>query len=611
MEEYTVPKMFPELREKVDAKIDQPKKQGGWAKLKKGPRDSKEAPAVSVAPQDMHGESSSLPNGTEMQRTQSGFRPGDQFFFEKASFAGGESPDVDVKSITKDGEVLSFEKGAKFISVDSPEKFSRKIGTADGLKYDEIGRSQDDRAFGRGLLDKLNRADVSSIERQGYDDDQNQMLRIIFLMQRRHLQEMVVGYERKLVGRADVSQDMKEIKTFSKTILADFSIAGEVGDFNGSKHDKRSRKPHQKKKMRLDEQGPREKGVKRNMKKNATRTPSDPVSMGDSIQTSTMEHDAVSMEKETGNPAEQMESYQNFLEETARVQSMFIDSAHDIESLEGAFSYEVDPMTGKQLKKKIFLRMSDDAQQIFDAMGRSSQRDARSLWVERNSDLEALYLGKKFTFALDAVKADWRKRFEEAKDFDELDTIGSGQNGSRSFIPTDPKNDSVAFRSLREVLQEMIVHRRGLPQDTTLPGFSKLFGDQLKPLIVSANKELTDSWTRRRREFGTEMVDSAALQRDTQEAITHFLTKSLALIDDRLAAKGENFLDIYRNDRERAKKLLAAIGERIVVIAADAAGRVEQKDADRLKQAVVQFGTAQLAKTLKQRVSGLLELKEA
>jgi len=149
-----------------------------------------------------------------------------------------------------------------------------------------------------------------------------------------------------------------------------------------------------------------------------------------------------------------------------------------------------------------------------------------------------------------------------------------------------------------------------------------LFDGQLKTLIVAVNKELSSLWQNRFQELGgrvydgdgervisTELVDLEALRQEAEKSIEEFLEKSLRLIDERLASKGENFLDIYREDRDRAKKILATVGGHIVSIAAAYAGKVGQNDADTLKQAVVKFGTDRLAVSLRQKAAGLLEAR--
>lgn len=508
-------------------------------------------------------------------------------------------------------------------------------GFADGAKQGEIGEKEGNKMFGRGLLNKLNQVDVSLIGVEGYSEDQNWFFRVDFSMKRQHLKELVLAYEKKLVGKQDASRDMQEIVAFAKTILDTFPL-GEDGDVSdGSENKKRGRKPGQRK-MRLSDT--EEGGNKATTTKGALRKGRAPKSeravVGDT-QALVVENVVAPefTENVIENSAEQLASYRRHLEEEQRGKETLIDLV-DYTNIETVFSYEIDPATEKSTKKKIFLPVSDEAKQVFDAMSRTTQREARVIWVEMNTELETLYLGRKFTLALELVRKTWEEKIAQAPDAVALEDIGKreqngnhkrsggkSQQGTRAFIPIDPKDTSAEFQPLHEVLHQMIDQRNRL-KNTALPGFSKLFDDQLKPRVVAVNKGLSTLWQSRLEALGgpvyegatvksTELVDVESLKQDAQRDIETFLTKSLSLIDEKLAAKGENFLEIYREDRERAKRLLAAVGGHIVAIATSAAGRVEPKDADALKQAVVKFGTAQLAIVLKQRVAGLLELKKS
>ncbi|MFZ1720786.1 MAG: hypothetical protein WAU28_05615 [Candidatus Moraniibacteriota bacterium] len=545
MEGYKPPKMFAELPRKIQEKHDS----GEWLNVEV-PTHQDISSSDTRSKDRTKGKSGIRESKRNKREIRSGFSPGDEFFLDQASFTRGEAPDFVVKSVGSDGSIRYFEKGSRVVSVVSQDDFAKMVGVADGAKYDEIGGAKDRKIFtlyGDGLLNDLDSVEASEISGEGYTDDQNWLLWADFMMRRNRLQELVQSYHKQAEERGDTSLVLREIVQFAKSIPEEFlsdeqreKMARFVSHEPVDKgdRDKRAQKPRQKK-MRLDDEPERKSPTKKSAPKRGRVQKSERAVTNDT-QAPVVENVVAPefTENVIENSVEQLESYQNSLEEEVRNRGAFIEAAHDRESLESIFSYEVNPMTGGQTKNKIFLSVPDEAQQAFDSMGESLQREARSLWNERNSDLEALYLGKKFTFALDFVKAEWRKRFVEAKDLGELDTLGTGQNGTRRFIPTDPKNDSIEFGPVREVLQEMIVHRRSLPSDTTLPGFSKLFGDQLKPLIASANKELADSWNRRRGEFGTEMVPLSPQESRVSRKIALFFDEARPIIEQNFASAG-------------------------------------------------------------------------
>ncbi len=642
MEEYKAPKMFPDLREKVDAKIDQPKKQGGWVKLKKGPKDSKEAPAVSVAPQDMHGESSSLPSGTEMQQTQSGFRPGDQFFFEKASFVGGESPDVDVKSITKDGEVLSFEKGAKHISIDSPEKFARKIGTADGLKYDEIGKSQDDRAFGRGLLDKLNRSDISSIERRGYDDEQNQMLRIVFLMQRRHLEELVLGYEKKLAERADVSRDMEEIKVFAKTILDDFSFETEAGESNGSIQSRRGRKPRQKK-MRLNE-AEKPKGSKRNLRGGKVVSSAETIAFSEPI-VSGIENGVFPQDVNGEN--DPSADFRYLLSDAATLIDTKILGAQTREDI-SFISFRVLPDG-----MRVFVEMTEENglkrihKQLIDQGKKADASKLKREWIVENHRLETEYLRKKLLVEILSSGAESMARIDRAPNSKSLQHIGqvvsNRDSGERIFIPSDPvgsKDDPSGTENIRFAIQDLI----GAWRDMRVSGqkewksFEEYFRKEFSSLIMDSNKQIRKFWEEKRAIFpkrderekpgpakrvrkglksersqSSEMIDPVALERDALQAAERYFTdEAIPAIEVTLQEAGVDLIWLLGDGEYNQQILdfvLKEVGVNIVALATRYTGQLPKEKRSSFEEKIRKVAKDALVEMVMEKISRMLESK--
>lgn len=641
MEEYKAPKMFPDLREKVDAKIDQPKKDGGWTKLKKGPKNSKEAPVVSVASQDMPGELSSPPAGLVARRTQSGFRPGDQFFFEKASFVGGESPDVDVKSISRDGEVLSFEKGAKFISVDSPEKFSRKIGTTDGLKYDEIGKSQDDRVFGRGLLDKLNRADVLSIERRGYDDEQNQMLRIVFLMQRCRLEELVLGYEKKLAERADVSRDMEEIMAFAKTILDDFSFETEAGESNGLIQSKRGRKPRQKK-MRLNGvENPKK--SKQNLRGEKVASPSEATAFSEPI-VSGIENNASPQENGGSDPSA---DFPHLLSDAAALIDTKILGAQTREDISFIpFRVLSDGM-------RVFVEMTEENglkgihKQLIDQGKKTEASKLKREWIVENHRLETEYLKKKLLVEILASGAESMARIDRAPNSKALQYIGqvvwNRDSKERVFIPSDPgdsKDDPSGTEDIRSAIQDLI----GAWRDMRVSGqkewknFEEYFRKEFSSLIADSNKQIRKFWEEKRATFpnrdvreksgpvkrvrkgskderpqSSEMIDPAALERDALQAAERYFTdEAIPAIEVTLQESGVDLIWLLGGgeyNQEILDFVLKEVGVNIVTLATRYTGQLPKEKRGDFEQVIREAAKNALVDRVMKKISRMIESK--
>lgn len=640
MEGYKPPKMFAELPRKIQEKHDS----GEWLNVEV-PTHQDISSSDTRSKDRTKGKSGIRESKRNKREIRSGFSPGDEFFLNQASFTRGEAPDFVVKSVSSDGSIRYFEKGSRVVAVVSQDDFAKMVGVADGAKYDEIRGAKERKIFtlyGDSLLNDLDSVEASEISGEGYNDDQNWLLWVDFMMRRNRLQELVQSYQKQAEERGDTALALRDIVQFAKSMPEEFlsdeqreKMAQFVSHEPVDKgdRDKRAQKPRQKK-MRLDDEPGKKSPTKKGAPKRERAPKSEPAVANDT-QAPVVENVVAPefIENVIENSAEQLASYRRYLEEEQRGKEILIDLV-DHTNIETVFSYEIDPATEKSTKKKIFLPVSDEAKQVFDAMSRTTQREARVIWVEMNTELETSYLGRKFTLALELVQKTWEEKIAQAPDAVALEDIGKreqngnhkrsrgkSQQGARAFIPIDPKDTSAEFQPLQEVLHQMIDQRNRL-KNTALSGFSKLFDDQLKPRVVAVNKELSTLWQSRLEALGgpvyegetvksTELVDVESLKQDAQRDIETFLTRSLSLIDEKLAAKGENFLEIYREDRERAKRLLAAVGGHIVAIATSAAGRVEPKDADALKQAVVKFGTVQLALVLKQRVAGLLELKKS
>lgn len=431
----------------------------------------------------------------------------------------------------------------------------------------------------------------------------------------RRLSESIAGYESQNVDLESTAVEIKDVLDALDEMnrVAFQSDANENGKTRVHSKEKAAQN---RKKMKNEKNGDGDKRKTGSPVKKGRARGNPVVNVGAGDVQAPVAEDIITAEEA---PTEQLASYRQFLEEEQRGRTALIDLT-DHATIETVFSYEIDPATGKETKKKIFLPVPDDARQIADSMSKASQREARMLWAEMNSDLEALYLGRKFILTLESVRKAWQEKITQAESVATLKTIGRNGKKAREFISVDPKDDAEEFQPIRDVLRQMIDQHNRLPKDTDRPGFSKLFDGQLKAPIVAANKELSSLWQNRFQELGgrvydgdgervtsTEMVDLKALRQEAEGSIEAFLEKSLRLIDERLAAKGENFLDIYRKDRDRAKKILATVGGHIVSIAAAYAGKVGQNDADALRQAVVKFGTDRLAISLKQKAAGLLE----
>lgn len=521
-------------------------------------------------------------------------------------------------------------------------------GFLGGANSVEVGEKEGNKMFGRGLLNKLNRVDISFIEVEGYSEDQNLALRVDFAMKRQHLKELVLAYERKLARKQNASRDMQEIVAFAKTILDTFSF-GEDGDVSdGLESKKRGRKTGQKKMRLSDTEDAGEKTTTKKSTPKRGHVPKSDRAVVDDAEAPVVESSV--MPEKTFN--------ENGIENgngdlVADFRYLLADGVASIDAkILGAKNREdISFIPSRSLPDgtKIFIEMTEENRlkkiykQLIEQAKKSEAFKLKQEWIAENHRLEMSYLKQSLIVEILAVGADTMERIDKAPNSKAMQSIGrivrTKDSEDRVFIPTDSgssRNDPSGTEGIRVAIQNMIDAWRGerVPKQGKWKNFEDYFQREFSPLIADSNKQIQKFWEEKRSTFSKEsrkeksnsarrtkkekpvsmdLVDSVALERSAlQSAERYFVDRAIPAIEETLRDAGVDLIWLL-SDGEYNKSVLdfvlQEVGVNIVDIAAGYTGQLPSDERSAFEQKIRAAAKELLVERVMEKISRMVELK--